>query len=409
MKKISIALHWQILSAIVLGALFGMFFYRHVPYIEWIGRMFLRALGMIVIPLIFSSLVMGMGNMGRSLDLGRIAGKTLLFFLCTTAIAATLGLFLVNIVKPGVGTDLNLSQSVTNLTVTNVSFIDQFVNIIPANLFEEMSKGNLLPVVFFAIVFGFFLTRTGDKTREVMGNFFSSFFDVMMKMTLFIIKFTPYGVFSLVACVIAPYAGDSQALLRVLSGLGVYTCTIWGGCLIHGVILLPGLVYLLSRHNGLKLIKKMSTPLLTAFSTCSSVATLPVALRDIQEKVGVSHKVASFVHPLGTTINMNGTALYECVTALFIAQAYGIDLTIAQQIMVVLTAILAAIGAASIPMAGLVMLAVVLGAVGLPLEGIGLVLAVQQLCDMARTSINAFGDACTSVIIAHSEGEKLNL
>ena len=404
-----IALHWQILIAIGLGAAFGFFFHHQAPYIEWIGKMFLRALGMIVIPLIFSSLVMGMTNMGRSLDLGRIAGKTLLFFVGTTALAATLGIFLVNIIKPGVGADLNLTQSVTNIAVAEVSFVDQLVRTIPSNIFEDLSKGNLLPVVFFAMVFGFFITRTGDKTRQVMGDFFNSTFDVVMQMTMFIIKFAPFGVFSLVANVVARQAGDVGALMNVLGGLGIYTGTIWGGCLIHGLITLPLVVYLFTRLNAYKLIKKMSTPLLTAFSTCSSGAALPFALRDIQAKVGVSNKIASFVHPLGATINMNGTALDECVSALFIAQAYGINLTIAQQIMLVLVAIMAAIGAAGIPMAGLVMLAVVLGAVGLPLEGIGLVIAVQQLCDMARTPINVFGDACTAVVVAHTEGEQLSL
>jgi len=405
--KIKIALHWQILLAIGLGASFGLFFHSYVPYIEWVGRLFLRSLGMIVIPLIFSSLVMGMTNMGRSMDLGRIAGKSLLFFLVTTAIAACLGLFLVNIIKPGVGADLSLSQEVVGLASGNVSFIDQLIGIVPANVFEEMAKGNLLPVVFFAIVFGFFITRTGEKTQQVMKDVFESVFDVVMRMTMYIIKFTPIGVFALVSNVIARQAGDAGALLEVLSSVGLYAGTVWGGCLIHGLIILPALVYLLSGRNAYKLIKKMSTPLLAGFSTCSSSAVLPLSLRDIQEKVGVSNKIASFVHPVGTAINMNGTALDECVAALFIAQAYGIELTAVQQMIVVLTAIMAAIGAAGIPMAGLVMLTVVLSAVGLPLEGIGLVLAVQQLCDMARTTINVYGDACTSVVVAHSEGEKL--
>ena len=409
MKRIKLALHWQIIIAIVLGAIFGVFFYNYAPHIEWVGKMFLRALGMIVIPLIFSSLVMGMTNMGHSLDLGRIAGKTLLFFLGTTALAATLGVFLVNVIKPGVGANLNLTQSVTNLAVAEVSFIDQLVGIIPSNIFEALSNGNLLPVVFFAIVFGFFITRTDEKTRQVMTSAFNSIFEVVMKMTMFIIKFTPFGVFALVSNVVARQAGEPGALASVLSSLGVFTGTIWGGCLIHGLIILPLIVYLFTRLSAYKLMNKMSTPLLTAFSTCSSGAALPFALRDIQAKVGVSNKIASFVHPLGATINMNGTALDECVAALFIAQAYGIDMSIAQQIMLVLVAIMSAIGAAGIPMAGLVMLAVVLGAVGLPLEGIGLVIAVQQLCDMARTPINVFGDACAAVVVAHTEGEKLNL
>ncbi|MCL1973568.1 MAG: dicarboxylate/amino acid:cation symporter [Bacteroidetes bacterium] len=409
MKKITLPLHWQIIIGIVLGLLFGFFFHNAVPYIKWLGDLFLRALSMVIIPLIFSSLVMGMSSMGRSLDLGRIAGKTLLFYVVTTALAATVGLFLVNVVKPGVGADLNLSETVTNLAVTEISFVDQLVRILPANLFEELSKGNFLPIVFFAIVFGFFITRTGEKTRQVLGNAFNSLFDVIMEMTLFIIRFTPYGVFAIVANVVAQQAGDTQALIRVLSGLGLYTGVIWGGCIIHGLFILPLIVFITTRLNGFKLLKKMSVPVLTAFSTSSSGAALPFALRDIQGNVGVSNKIASFVYPLGTTINMNGTALYEAVSAIFIAQAYGIDLTIVQQIIVVLASLLAAVGSAGIPMAGMVMMAVVLGAVGLPLEGIGLVIAVQQLCDMIRTSVNVYGNACASVVVAHSEGEKLNL
>lgn len=409
MKKIKLKLHWQILIGIGLGVVFGYFFHSQASYIKWAGDLFLRALSMIIIPLIFSSLVMGMTSMGRSLDLGRIAGKTLLFYIGTTAIAATIGLLLVNIIKPGVGTDLNLSQSVSTLAITEISFVDQLVRILPANVFEDLSKGNLLPVVFFAIFFGFFITRTEEKTRQVLGNAFNSIFEVVMKMTMFIIKFTPYGVFAIVANVVAQQAGDRAALMGVLSSLGLYTGVIWAGCIVHGFFALPGIVLLTTRLNGFKLIKQMSSPLLTAFSTCSSGAALPLALRDIQANTGVSNKVSSFVFPLGTTINMNGTALYECVSAIFIAQAYGIDLSITQQIVIVLASLLAAIGSAGIPMAGMVMMAVVLGAVGLPLEGIGLVIAVQQLCDMARTTVNVYGNACASVVVAHSEGEKLNL
>ena len=409
MKKINLALHWQILIAIILGAIFGVFFYNLAPNINWMGQVFLRALGMIVIPLIFSSLIVGMSSLGRSMDLGRIAGKTFLFYLGTTALAAIVGLILVNIVKPGVGADLNLTTEVAALPVTQISFVDQLVNIIPKNLFEDLAKGNLLPIVFFAIFFGFFITQTGDKTRQILGDFFNSAFDVIMKMTMFIIKFTPFGVFAIVANVVAQQAGDPKALMNILSGLGIYTGVIWGGCFVHGLILLPLIVYIFTRFNGLKLMKQMSAPLLTAFSTSSSAAALPLALRDIQGVTGVSNRIASFVYPLGTTINMNGTALYECVSAIFIAQVYGIDLSITQQMMIVLASLLAAIGAASIPMAGLVMMAVVLGVVGLPLEGIGLVLAVQQPCDMIRTTVNVYGNACASVVVAHSEGEKLNL
>ena len=230
-----------------------------------------------------------------------------------------------------------------------------------------------------------------------------------MKITFFIIRLAPFGVFAIVTNGVGKQANDPQALLGMAGSLGVFVLVVWGGLLLQGGVVLPLLVRLLGRQNPWRHISKMSTALLTAFSTCSSGAALPINIRDSQEKCGISNKIASFVLPLGSTINMNGTALYECVTAIFIAQAYGIDLSLAQQIMIVFTALLAAIGTAGIPMAGMVMLTIVLTAVGLPLEGIGLVLAVEQLCDMPRTCINTYGDSCGAVIIAHSEGEQLTI
>jgi Na+/H+-dicarboxylate symporter len=248
-----------------------------------------------------------------------------------------------------------------------------------------------------------------QKHSLTLTNLFTAIYEVIMKVTFFIIRLAPYGVFAIVANVVGKQANDPKALLTMAESLGVFVLTIWGGLLIHGLIVLPLLVRVLGKQNPWRHIKKMSTALLTAFSTCSSGAALPINIRDSQEKCGVSNKIASFVLPLGCTINMNGTALYECVTALFIAQAYGIDLSLAQQLMIIFTALLAAIGTAGIPMAGMVMLTIVLSAVGLPLEGIGLVLAVEQLCDMPRTCINSYGDSCGAVIIAHSEGEQLTI
>ncbi|MDD3844327.1 MAG: dicarboxylate/amino acid:cation symporter [Bacteroidales bacterium] len=407
MKKI--ALHWQILIAIVLSVPFGIFFYEYAPSIKWIGDIFIRALKMIAIPIVFSSLVMGVSSLGGYKDLGRLAGKTFAFYFFTTALAATIGIVAVNILKPGIGADLNLSESVDDLAVTSLSFTDQIVSIVPDNIFADLSKGNFLPVIFFAILFGFFITKATDKHKVILSDFFDAAFEVFMKMTLTIVKFTPYGVFAIVSNIVADQQGDPEKLYSIVSSLGLYTLVVWGGCIIHAGLVLPGLVYGFTRLNPYKHIKQMSVPLLTAFSTCSSGATLPLTIRDSQEKTGISTKITSFVLPLGSTINMNGTALYEGVTAIFIAQAYGIDLSVGQQFVIVLTSVLASVGAAGIPMAGLVMIAVVLGAVGLPLEGIGLILAVQQLCDMIRTSVNVYGDTCAAVVVAHSEGEKLNL
>ncbi|MBO4537129.1 MAG: dicarboxylate/amino acid:cation symporter [Bacteroidales bacterium] len=415
MKKKGIALHWQILIGIGLGVVAGIVLCKITPYenwykyIKWAGDIFLRGLRMIVIPLVFTSIALGVAGMGNSAALGRIAGKTLLYYIVTTLIAATIGLTLVNIVKPGVGASLNLTEEVTSVGASNVSFIDQIVSIVPSNIFESMAKGDLLPIIFFAILFGFFMNKVDEKYAGFLNSLFTSIYEVIMKITMFIIRLAPYGVFAIVTNVVGKQADNPQALLSMAGSLGIFVLVVWGGLLIQGGVILPLLVRLLGKQNPWRHIGKMSTALLTAFSTCSSGAALPINIRDSQEKCGVSNKIASFVLPLGSTINMNGTALYECVTAIFIAQAYGIDLSLAQQIMIVFTALLAAIGTAGIPMAGMVMLTIVLTAVGLPLEGIGLVLAVEQLCDMPRTCINTYGDSCGAVIIAHSEGEELTI
>lgn len=416
-KKKGLALHWRILIGIGLGILAGIILCKITPYenwspyVKWAGDIFLRGLRMIVIPLVFTSIALGVAGMGNSAALGRIAGKTIAYYLVTTAIAATIGLLLVNIVKPGVGAPLNLSENVTSVSAASgdVSFIDQIVAIVPSNIFESMAKGDLLPIIFFAVIFGCFMNKVDEKYTGFLTDMFTSVYEVIMKITFFIITLAPYGVFAIVTNVVGKQANDPQALLSMAGSLGIFVLVVWSGLLIQGGIVLPCLVRLLGKQNPWRHISKMSTTLLTAFSTCSSGAALPINIRDSQEKCGVSNKIASFVLPLGSTINMNGTALYECVTAIFIAQAYGIDLSLAQQIMIVFTALLAAIGTAGIPMAGMVMLTIVLTAVGLPLEGIGLVLAVEQLCDMPRTCINTYGDSCGAVIIAHSEGEELTI
>ncbi len=414
-KKKGLALHWQILIGIGLGIATGILLCRITPYenwspyIKWAGDIFLRGLRMIVIPLVFTSIALGVAGMGNSAALGRIAGKTILYYIVTTAIAAAVGLTLVNLVKPGVGANLNLAEKVTSIGTGEVSFIDQIVAIVPSNIFESMAKGDLLPIIFFAILFGLFMNKVDKKHTGTLSDLFTAIYEVIMKITFFLIRLAPVGVFSIVANVVGKQANDPQALINMAGSLGVFVLVVWSGLLIQGAVVLPTLVRVLGKQNPWRHISKMSTVLLTAFSTCSSGAALPINIRDSQEKCGISNKIASFVLPLGSTINMNGTALYECVTAIFIAQAYGIDLTLVQQIMIIFTALLAAIGTAGIPMAGMVMLTIVLSAVGLPLEGIGLVLAVEQLCDMPRTCINTYGDSCGAVIIAHSEGEQLTI
>lgn len=408
-KRINLALPWQILIAIVLGVVFGIFFYDYVSYIKWAGDMFLRALKMIIIPIIFTSLTMGVASIGNSKDLGRIAGKTFLFYAVTTLIAACIGITLVNLLRPGIGADIGLEEKVNTIAATQNSFIDQIVGIIPSNIFADMANGNILPLIFFSILFGYFITQVEEKSRNFLTDFFSSAYDVIIKITMFIIRFAPLGVFAIVATMVGKQAGDMEKLARVLGSLGLFLGIVWAGCIIQMFVVLPFIVRFLGKTSPWRHMNRMSTAILTAFSTCSSAAALPISLRDTQDKVGVSNKIASFTLPLGATVNMNGTALYESVAVLFIAQAYGVELTIAQQIVVVATVLFAAIGTAGIPMAGLVMLSVVLSVAGLPLEGIGLVLAVEQLCDMPRTATNSYGDMCAAVVIAKTEGEKLKI
>lgn len=411
MKKIKIALPWQILIGLLLGAVFGILLPQYAGYIDWAGQIFLRALKMIIIPLVFTSLVVGVASIQSSRDLGRIAGKTLLYYLATTAIAIAIGLVLVNLIKPGVGANLPMPENVDVSTIgrSNTSFMDQIIHIVPDNIFKEMSAGNILPVIFFAIIFGFFITRSGEKTKTTLLDICNAINEVIMKITMFVIKLAPYGVFAIVSNMLAKQINAGNSIVELISSLGIYLLVVWAGMLIQFFGVLPGGVFLLGREHPYRHMKKMSTAILTAFSTCSSGAALPISMRDSETKCGISNKITSFVLPLGATVNMNGTALYEGVTVLFIAQVYGIDMSITQQLIVLGTVMLSAIGTAGIPMAGFVMLSIALSVAGLPLEAMGLVLAIDQLCDMPRTATNSYGDACGAVIIAKSEGEKLTI
>lgn len=411
MKKIKLALPWQILIAMALGIIFGIFCSSWVKYISWAGDIFLRLLKMVVIPIIITSMVVGVASVGKSADLGRIAFKTLAFFIGTTLIATFIGLGLVNLIAPGEGANIvDAAKGAEELMhAERVSLGDQLIAIVPQNIFDDMCKGNMLSIIFFSLMFGFFVTQAEEKSRTTVLTFFQSLFEVIMKIIMSVIKLAPIGVFAIVSKMVAQQAGDMAKLAGMAESLGLFLVVVWSGCLIHFFIVMPCIVYFLGHENPYKHMRKMSTAILTAFSTCSSGAALPISLRDSQEKCGISNKIASFVLPLGATIDMNGTALYECAAVIFIAQAYGIEMSFVQQLIVVVTVLFSAIGAASIPMAGLVMLTIALNVAGLPLEGIGIVLAVEQLCDMPRTATNTYGEQSAALVIAKSEGEKLTI
>ena len=403
MKKL--ALYWQILIAFALSVLYGLFFSEHVHLVAWTGDIFIKALKMIIIPLIFTSIISGIANVGSGDNLGRLGFKTIAYYLSTSTAALFTGLVIVNLFKPGVGADLGFANQVEGLGVAKESFGSTLMNIVPDNLFVAMVENQMLSIIFFAILMGFFITKTKEKSQKILLGFFDSLFELTMKITLFVIRFTPYGIFGIVAKQIA----ENNDLGELFSRLGLFMLVVILALFIHAFIVLPLVLKTIGRVSPIKHFNAMRTPLITAFSTSSSNATLPLTMNAVKKNSGVSTKISSFTLPLGATVNMDGTALYELVAAMFIAQAYGIELTFTEQIIGVLTGLLASIGAAGIPMAGLVMISVVLSAMGLPLEGVGLILAVDRILDMFRTTVNVWSDSCGAVIIAKSEGEKLKV
>ena len=376
-----------------------------VSAVSWMGELFLRALKMIIIPLILSSLISGITNIGSGGNLGRLGLKTLAFYITTSFLAIITGLLLVNVIQPGTGTDLNLQSAVEGLVEKQRSLRNIIIDIVPDNIFKAFAENDMLSIIFFAILFGFFIMKVEPKFRKTLNNAFNAIFEVMMKITMFVIKFTPLGIFGIVSKTVA----DQDDLLGLLNSMGLYMGTVIAALAIHFFITLPVFAKFIGKIKPYQHMKNMATPLFTAFSTASSGATLPLTMTAVEENSGVSNKISSFTLPLGATINMDGTALYECVAAMFIAQAYGVEMTLVNQFIIVGTALLASIGAAAIPMAGLVMITVILSAVGLPLEGVGLILAVDQILDMFRTATNVWSDSCGAAIIAKPEGEVLKV
>ncbi len=406
MKKIE--LHWQILIALGLSVAYGLLLPEYISWVSWLGTIFLNALKMVIIPLILSSIISGVANIGGAEDFGRLGLKTLGYYILTSLLAIVTGLFFVNIIHPGVGVHLGTPEAVHGLNQASKSFGDTLLNIVPANIFKAFAKGNMLGIITFSMFFGFFITQTTKKYQIILTDFFNAFFEVMMKITSFIIKFAPFGIFGLVAKVVAEQTAKGN-LGEAASSLGLYMLTVILALSFHAFITLPSLLKFIGKANPFKHGKAMATALLTAFSTSSSSATLPLTMEAVEKNDGVSNKITSFVLPLGATVNMDGTALYELVAAMFIAQAYGLDVPILQQFLMVFAALLASIGAAGIPMAGLVMMTVVLSVIGLPLEAVGLILAVDRILDMMRTTVNVWSDSTCAVIIAKSEGEKLKV
>lgn len=367
-------------------------------YIKPFGDLFLRLIKMIIVPLVLSSLIVGAASVGDVKKLGRIGGKTIGYYLCTTAVAVLIGLILGNLINPGAG--LTIPVDVAEITAKEAPpIINTLLNIIPKNPLNGLVQGNMLQIIAFALFLGISATTLPEKKSKPFISFFESLAEVMYKITSFIMTLAPYGVFGLITPVVA-MNGPKVLLPLIKVILAVYL-----GCIIHAILVYSSAVKAFAKINPLYFFKAISPAAITAFSTSSSSGTLPVSIRTVKENLGVSDGVASFVLPLGATINMDGTALYQGVCALFVAQLYGLDLNLAQQATIVLTATLGSIGTAGIPGGGFIMLTMVLQSVGLPLEGAALIGGIDRILDMARTCINVVGDTSAAAVIAATEGE----
>lgn len=398
-------LHWQILVAMLLGTIAGLIFGEAiVPKVGWIGTLFVRLLKMIIVPLIFTSIVSGVASVGGGRDLGRLFGKTLGYYVLTSALAALTGLFLVNLFKPGVGANLGgVSKATMPEGLSSATPVDLLLSIVPENVLRSAANADMLPVIFFCIILGMAIATLPERPQRTLLDVLHAGFEAMMKLTSGIIRFLPIGVFGMIAKVVGASGLES------FKALGLYMITIASGLAIHLFITLPLLLILLGGIKPSIHFRNMAEPLAMAFSTSSSAATLPLTLTAVEKKVKVSNKVSSFVLPMGATVNMDGTALYECAGVIFIAQVLGHSLTFGEQLIIVATALLASIGAAAVPSAGLVIIFIVLDAVNLrgpEVEAIVLtMLAIDRPLDMARTAVNIFSDSVGAAVIARSEGE----
>ncbi len=410
MKK-KIGLSAQIFIAMLTGTLLGVIIHYFIPssYVRdtivvegilyVIGQGFIRLMQMLVVPLVFCSLICGSMSIGDSKKLGRVGVKIIVFYLLTTALAVCLALGVAMVFNPGIGLDMNAIETAeVAATDTTTSLTDTFLNIIPSNPAESLASGDMLPIIVFALFVGIMLAKLGTKASTV-ADFFSQFNDVMMEMTMSIMKLAPIGVFCLIARTFANVG--FSAFVPMLKYIGSTILALGLQC--FGVYQL--LLFIFTRLNPLKFVKKYFPVMVFAFSTATSNATIPMSIDTLHKKLGVSKQISSFTIPLGATINMDGTSIMQGIAVVFIAQAYGIALTPANLATVVVTATLASVGTAGIPSVGLITLAMVLNSVGLPTEGIALIMGIDRIIDMFRTAVNVTGDAVCTTIVSYQENE----
>lgn len=405
-------LHWQILIAVALAFACGAVVQNSQWFdvsMTFISTLFLNALKMLIVPLVLSAMINAILGVGGDTGLSRLGVRTVVYFLSTTLLAVLTGLVLVNLIAPGIingqaaGAILGLHADTQGM-VDKISGRDSsdiaevFLRAVPTNIVDAAAKGEMLGLIVFGLLFGYFASKLAPEMRQTQQKFWQGLYEVMISIIEWVMRFAPIGVFALVSKTVA------QTGWAAVEPLSLFCAVVLIGLFLQTFVFLP-LMLMAARLSPLAHFKATMPVLLTAFSTSSSSATLPVTLDRVQKYAGVSPRISGFVLPLGATVNMNGTALYECVVAIFIAQAYGIDLSFAQQFLIVLLALVTSIGVAGIPSASLVAISVILSTIGLPLEGIGIILAVDRILDMCRTAVNVFGDTVGAVIIAKLEGE----
>ncbi|MFQ5742649.1 MAG: dicarboxylate/amino acid:cation symporter [Acidobacteriota bacterium] len=400
----------KIFIGMIVGIIVGLVFGDTAVYLKPVGDLFLRLIRLVVVPLVFASLLVGTASLGDPKKLGRIGMKTVIFYLGTTALAITLGLVLANLIQPGSSLDQATSDKLLadfhsqmegsiSVLQSAPDITDTVLGVVPTNPVESLSSGNMLQIIFFAMLFGVALTLVpNEQMRTSVVRFFEGINDAMVQIVHIVMRMAPYGVLALIAAVVGNFG------VQVLGSLLIYSLCVLAGLALHMSVIYSGAVWVFAGMSPLRFFRGVRPAQLIAFSTSSSTATLPVTMECAEKNLGVSEQISSFVLPLGSTVNMDGTALYQGVAAVFIAQVYGLQLHLVQQLTIVLMATLASIGAAGVPGVGIITLAMVLEQLGLPLEGIALILGVDRILDMARTAVNVTGDSAVAVVVAASEG-----
>ena len=403
----TMSLSARILIGMALGAFTGLLINQFGTDVQWIndyltnglfhavGKIFVASLQMLVVPLVLVSLICGVSSLQDSSKLGRMGIKTVALYLMTTAIAVALAVIAAVLIGPGVGANFPIAEFTAQEAPP---LIDTFINLVPKNPISAMAEGKMLQIIVFAVLFGFAITQAGEK-GQIIAQFFNNMNEVIMKMVTLLMAVAPYGVFALIAKLMATLGIDT------ILPLAKYFILVIAVLLFHGTVIYMLILKVFARLDPVIFFKKMRAVQLFGFSTASSGATIPVSMETVTRRLGVKNSIASFTIPLGATINMDGTAIMQGVATVFIAQVYQIDLSMAQYLMVIVTAVLASVGTAAVPGVGLITLAMVLQQVGLPVQGIALIIGVDRILDMIRTSVNVTGDAMVSCIIAKGEGD----